>query len=152
MERRHAKGPSLAIGTIVGALGGAVTGASGGATVSGVPVSAIFSTLLGGSGAILGALAGSVGTSFGEVGLLGSFDVSGWLFNSVSGDLLSSLWGSVGSSLGSVGSIFPTSIPGSVFFSIPPSIGTSDSVVNSAFNSLNSNSVGPAINSLINLF
>lgn len=145
MERRHAKGPSLAIGTIVGALGGAVTGASGGATVSGVPVSAIFSTLLGGSGAILGALAGSLGTFVAEVApFIGFADNSGWLFNSVSGNLFSSVWGSVGSSIGGV-SGFLVSVPTS-------GISASDSVVNSAFNSLNSNSVGPAINSLINLF
>ncbi len=147
MERRHAKGPSLAIGTILGSLGGAVTGASGGATVSGVPVSAIFSTLLGGSGAILGAIVSSVGTSLGEVGSLGLADASGWLFNSVSGDLISSVWGSIGSSLGSAGSVSSSFLPSSPAIFIVP-----DSAINSGVNSLNSGSLGPIINSLINLF
>lgn len=143
MEKRHAKGPSLAIATIAGSLGGGSTGA------------VIPEVLAGGSGALLGMSSAASGTSLGASAssagtflaqvapFIGFSDNLGWLLNSVSGDLISSIWGSFGSSLGSV-----SAIPTSWMASIP----VSDSLLNSGSNSLNSASIGPLVNSIINLF
>jgi len=145
MEKRHAKGPSRAIGTIVGALGGAVTGAGTGATVSGVPISGsggIISGLLTGASGLLG---GASVTGSAEVApFIGISDNIGLWGNTVLGSLINSGLGSFGTSAGSLVSSISR-----IYF---PSFGVSDSLLNSGVNSLGSNSVGPIINSLINLF
>lgn len=148
MEKRHAKGPSMAIATIAGSVGSGLAGGS----LSGGSIEAVAAALgaLAGvssavGGASLGALAGSAGTFLAQVApLIGTSDNLGWALNSVSGDLFSSLYGSVGSSIGGISGLL---------LSIPTSgIAGSDSLVNSASNSLNSFAIGPLVNSFINLF
>lgn len=126
MERRHAKGPSLAIGTILGSVGG---GTAGGLTPAG---------LLGASGAALGT---SVAGSLEVFPFFGIADNIGLWINTVLNSFINSGLGSIGTSSGSL----------SGFLTSPSVLPASDSLANSAFNSFNSLLAGPVINSLISL-
>lgn len=132
MEKRHAKGPSLAIGTVLGSLGG------GG--IAGLSPAALLSA----SGALSGALATG---SFEVFPFFGIFDNIGLWGNTVLGSVANSVLGSFGTSSGSLGG----SLGSLLYWPVSISISPFDSMANSGLNSFNSLGLGPLINSIINL-